>query len=117
MVAIGIETALSSPPDVTEAASSLRGLLADDSPSVPDDSRVTPKINLEATPYFDNSKLPLNTYKAKNPLQGSIASVRRIVGAAAPGEVCHVKIDSGSTFKYWEGQSLGIVPPGMPVVF
>ncbi|KAL3926865.1 MAG: hypothetical protein SGPRY_003100 [Prymnesium sp.] len=113
VVAIGIETALSSPPDVTEAASSLRGLLADDSPSVPDDSRVTPKINLEATPYFDNSKLPLNTYKAKNPLQGSIASVRRIVGAAAPGEVCHVKIDSGSTFKYWEGQSLGIVPPGI----
>ena len=39
-------------------------------------------------------------------------SVKRIVGANAPGEVCHVHIDCGPTFRYWEGQSLGVIPPG-----
>ena len=34
------------------------------------------------------------------------------MGANAPGEVCHIKIECGPTFRYWEGQSLGIIPPG-----
>ena len=35
------------------------------------------------------------------------------MGAKAPGEVCHVHINSGPTFKYIEGQSLGVIPPGV----
>ena len=38
--------------------------------------------------------------------------MKRIVGANAPGEVCHVHINCGPTFRYWEGQSLGVIPPG-----
>jgi ferredoxin--NADP+ reductase len=68
---------------------------------------------LEADPYDAIlPNLPLNTYKNKAPLMSSIVSVKRIVGANAPGEVCHVHIKSGPTFRYWEGQSLGIIPPG-----
>jgi len=58
------------------------------------------------------SHLPMNTFKPKRPHVASIASVKRIVGAAAPGEVCHVVIETGGAVKYWEGQSLGVRPPG-----
>ena len=71
------------------------------------------ELNLEVEPYHaiaDN--LPLNTYKNKAPHVAAISSVKRIVGPSAPGEVCHIKIDCGPTFRYWEGQSLGIIPPG-----
>ena len=54
----------------------------------------------------------------KNKVRGphrAIVSVKRIVGANAPGEVCHVHINSGPTFKYREGQSLGVIPPGVQV--
>ena len=57
--------------------------------------------------------LPLNTYKNKAPHTGSLISAKRIVGAEAPGEVCHIHINSGPTFKYIEGQSLGVIPPGV----
>jgi len=113
VVAIGIEAALSAPPDIAEAASSVKELLASTSSQAGDAALLTVPLDLESVPYYDNSKIPLNTYKAKNPLQGSIASVKRIVGESAPGEVCHIKISSGASFKYWEGQSLGIIPPGV----
>ena len=108
VVAIGIEKALDGAPDVAPAVAAIKTLLTEDAPGT-----VNVPLDLEVEPYYDISNLPLNTYKAKNPLQGSIASVKRIVGANAPGEVCHVKINSGNTFKYWEGQSLGVVPPGI----
>mmetsp|Transcript_24602 Transcript_24602/g.67610 ORF Transcript_24602/g.67610 Transcript_24602/m.67610 type:complete len:308 (-) Transcript_24602:580-1503(-) len=31
----------------------------------------------------------------------------------SPGEVCHIQISTGGALKYWEGQSLGVVPPGI----
>ena len=105
VIALGIEAALKSAPDVTEAVTAVKALLG---PTV-----AVPAEQFEATPYHDMSKIPLNTYKAKVPLLGSVASVKRIVGANAPGEVCHIKINSGPTFKYWEGQSLGVIPPGI----
>jgi len=111
VVAIGIEAALGRAPDVTPAAASIKTMLAEDTSSVP--TIAVPTEKFEATPYHDiMSNLPLNTYKAKAPLLGTIATVKRIVGERAPGEVCHVKINSGPTFKYWEGQSLGVIPPG-----
>jgi ferredoxin--NADP+ reductase len=93
---------------VSKAASQVLGAMAEPS------SLVSPGLDLEATPYhaiLDN--LPLNTYKQKAPHVGAIKSVKRIVGANAPGEVCHIHIDCGPTFRYWEGQSLGVIPPGL----
>lgn len=68
---------------------------------------------LEAEPYWDNSNLPLNVYKATNPHVGKIVSVKRIVGAEATGETCDVVIDHGGKMPYWEGQSYGVIPPGI----
>jgi len=68
---------------------------------------------LEADPYYDNSNLPLNTFKATDPHIGKIVSVKRIVGAEATGETCDVVIDHGGKMPYWEGQSYGVIPPGI----
>lgn len=32
--------------------------------------------------------------------------------ASSPGEVCHIQISTGGALRYWEGQSVGVVPPG-----
>ena len=67
---------------------------------------------LEANPYYDQSNIPLQTFKAKDPHIGKIVSVKRIVGAQATGEVCDIVIDHGGKMPYWEGQSYGVIPPG-----
>lgn len=68
---------------------------------------------LEADPYWDNSNIPLQTFKAKEPLAGKIISVKRIVGAQATGETCDIIIDHFGKMPYWEGQSYGVIPPGI----
>merc|ERR1719453_1623583 len=68
---------------------------------------------LEADPYYDNSNLPMQLFKAKEPLVGKIISTKRIVGAAATGETCDVVIDHFGKMPYWEGQSYGVIPPGI----
>lgn len=68
---------------------------------------------LEADPYFDQSNIPLNTYKAKDPMIGKVVSVKRIVGPDATGETCDVVISHGGKMPYWEGQSYGVIPPGV----
>ena len=96
--------------EVHDAAVAVNAFLNDD-----DDvnSLILPTIDLEVEPYHDiMGNLPLNTYKNKAPHTGTISSVKRIVGPTAPGEVCHININCGPTFRYWEGQSLGIIPPG-----
>jgi len=68
---------------------------------------------LEASPYWDQSTIPLQLFKAKEPLAGKIISVKRIVGAQATGETCDVIINHFGKMPYWEGQSYGVVPPGI----
>merc|ERR1711871_1913644 len=68
---------------------------------------------LEASPYHDMSNIPINTYKNKSPHVGKVVSVERIVGAEATGETCHIIIDHGGDAPYWEGQSFGVLPPGI----
>lgn len=67
---------------------------------------------LEADPYYDMSNIPVNTYKAKDPMIGKVVSVKRIVGPEATGETCDVVISHGGKMPYWEGQSYGVIPPG-----
>jgi len=68
---------------------------------------------LEANPYYDQSNIPLQLFKAKEPHVGKIVSVKRIVGAQATGEVCDIIIDHAGKMPYWEGQSYGVIPPGI----
>merc|ERR1719183_868344 len=67
---------------------------------------------LEAEPYWDQSTVPVNTYKNKEPFVGTIKSVKRIVGPEATGETCDIVIEHGGKMPYWEGQSFGVIPPG-----
>jgi len=67
---------------------------------------------LEAEPYWDQSAVPVNTYKNKAPFTGKVVSTKRIVGPKATGETCHIIIDHKGDFPYWEGQSWGVIPPG-----
>ena len=67
---------------------------------------------LEATPYYDQSSVPVNVYKNKAPFTGKVVSTKRIVGPKATGETCHIIVDHKGDFPYWEGQSWGVIPPG-----
>mmetsp|Transcript_9649 Transcript_9649/g.32705 ORF Transcript_9649/g.32705 Transcript_9649/m.32705 type:complete len:379 (+) Transcript_9649:52-1188(+) len=67
---------------------------------------------LEASPYWDQSGIPLNTYKNKAPFVGKVVSCKRIVGPEATGETCHIIINHEGKMPYWEGQSYGVIPPG-----
>lgn len=67
---------------------------------------------LEASPYWDQTDVPVNVYKNKSPFTGKVVSTKRIVGPQATGETCHIIIDHQGKFPYWEGQSWGVIPPG-----
>eukprot|EP00587_Corethron_hystrix_P007993 CAMPEP_0113316572 /NCGR_PEP_ID=MMETSP0010_2-20120614/11802_1 /TAXON_ID=216773 ORGANISM="Corethron hystrix, Strain 308" /NCGR_SAMPLE_ID=MMETSP0010_2 /ASSEMBLY_ACC=CAM_ASM_000155 /LENGTH=333 /DNA_ID=CAMNT_0000173331 /DNA_START=49 /DNA_END=1046 /DNA_ORIENTATION=+ /assembly_acc=CAM_ASM_000155 len=67
---------------------------------------------LEASPYWDQTAVPVNTAKPKAPHTGKVVSNKRIVGPKATGETCHIIIDHNGELPYWEGQSFGVVPPG-----
>merc|ERR1719506_810332 len=67
---------------------------------------------LEATPYWDQSTVPVNTAKNKSPFIGKVVSTKRIVGPKATGETCHIIIEHEGKLPYWEGQSYGVIPPG-----
>jgi ferredoxin--NADP+ reductase len=124
VVAVGIQNALAEAggaikaPDVTEAAAQVKDMLeADASPLMGAGAYAAPlevaKHGLEVEPYWDMlPHLPMNTFKPKKPHVATIVSAKRIVGASAPGEVCHIRIETGGAVKYWEGQSLGVKPPG-----
>jgi len=68
---------------------------------------------LEADPFWDQSAVPVNVYKNKSPFTGKVVSSKRIVGPKATGETCHIIIDHKGDFPYWEGQSWGVIPPGV----
>ena len=104
-----MESQLKTAADVAAAASAAREFMRLGNSEHVDEK---PTLDLEVTPYYDMSAIPINTFKNKQPHQGAIMNVKRIVGVDAPGEVCHIKINSGPEFRYWEGQSLGIIPPG-----
>ena len=60
------------------------------------------RIVAEASPYWDQSGIPINVAKQKDPFIGKIVSVQRIVGTTAPGEICNVVLDHGGKLPYWE---------------
>ncbi|KAG7338609.1 ferredoxin-NADP+ reductase [Nitzschia inconspicua] len=77
------------------------------------DSDIAKQSFLEANPYWDQSTVPVNTYKNKAPFNGKVVSTKRIVGPKATGETCHIIIDHKGDFPFWEGQSWGVIPPGV----
>jgi hypothetical protein len=68
---------------------------------------------LEAKPYSDQSTLPINVAKQKDPFIGKILSSQKIVGLTAGGEINNVVIDHRGEVPHGEGQSYGELPPGI----
>ncbi len=61
----------------------------------------------------EKKDIPINIYRPANPFVAHCLSNEVIVRPGAPGDTRHVKFDiSGSDFRYLEGQSVGILPPG-----
>merc|ERR1712032_728867 len=52
-------------------------------------------------------------FKNKAPLTGKVVSTQRIVGPKATGETCHIIMDHDGDYFYWEGQSMGVLAPGI----
>lgn len=61
----------------------------------------------------DKSKIPLNLYRPNAPLIGKVIYNERIVGDDAPGETKHMIFNHDGSLKYLEGQSIGIMAPGL----
>jgi ferredoxin--NADP+ reductase len=61
-----------------------------------------------------HADVPVNTYRPNAPFVGKCISNEPLVKEGGIGIVQHIKFDlSGSNLKYIEGQSIGIIPPGL----
>jgi ferredoxin--NADP+ reductase len=61
-----------------------------------------------------HADVPVNTYRPNAPFIGKCISNETLVKEGGIGKVQHLKFDlSGSQLKYIEGQSIGIIPPGV----
>ena len=73
---------------------------------------------LEADPYWDTKDIPINTFKNKAPFSSKVVSTKRIVGAEATGETCHIIMDHQGTLAAVEELAPGsalhaiVAPPG-----
>ena len=117
VVAMGIQSALADvgaagrAPSVAGVAAQIKDMLEDERQELKADAAAQPELagaaayatplavaqrGLEVEPYWDMlPHLPMNTFKPKRPHLAAVASVKRIVGANAPGEVCHAVIETG----------------------
>ena len=73
-------------------------------------------VETAATPAPTAKKhadVPVNIYRPNAPFVGKCVSNDKLLGEGGIGMVQHVKFDiSGGDLRYFEGQSIGIVPPG-----
>jgi ferredoxin--NADP+ reductase len=61
-----------------------------------------------------HADVPVNTYRPNAPFIGKCISNETLVREGGIGVVQHIKFDlSGGNLKYIEGQSIGIIPPGV----
>jgi ferredoxin--NADP+ reductase len=58
--------------------------------------------------------IPVNIYRPNNPFIGKVMSNEPLVREGGIGLVQHIKFDlTGGELRYLEGQSIGIIPPGL----
>ncbi len=70
----------------------------------------------QAQPKTEKAKtdIPVNIYRPNAPFVGKCISNQELVGEGGIGTVRHLIFDlSGGDLRYLEGQSIGIIPPGM----
>jgi len=73
------------------------------------------KSMTQAKPKKEKKKVPVNTYRPKNPFVGKCTEIYDLVDEGGIGTCRHMTFDLSSgdpQLEYIEGQSIGIVPPG-----
>ncbi len=58
-------------------------------------------------------ELPSNIYKVKSPYEATVLKKHNLCKEGSAHQVCHIVLDiKDSELKYWDGQSVGVLPPG-----
>ncbi len=61
-----------------------------------------------------SAEIPSNIYKPNSPLEAKVIEHRRLTAEDSPNDVRHIVFDiAASDLRYVEGQSIGILPPGL----
>ena len=55
----------------------------------------------------------MNIFKAKEPYKAQIKSVRSLIAQNTRTEICEVVVNHEGNIPCLEGQSLGVIPPGV----
>lgn len=85
-------------------------------------STFTPALSVRAAPIraanvrmaaVDKSKVPLNLFRPNKPYTATVLYNERIVGEDAPGETKHMIFNHSGNVPYLEGQSIGVIAPGV----
>lgn len=61
----------------------------------------------------EKAKIPINLFRPNKPFVATVLYNERIVGDDAPGETKHMIFNHDGHVPYLEGQSIGVIPPGM----
>jgi ferredoxin--NADP+ reductase len=76
------------------------------------ESEISMETATPATPK-KHADVPINIYRPNAPFVGKCVSNHGLLGEGGIGMVQHVKFDiSAGDLRYFEGQSIGIIPPG-----
>ena len=60
--------------------------------------------------FLEYPQTPASKFKPTQPLESTVMSVKRAIGPDAPGEICHIALQTGGRLPYVEGQSIGVLP-------
>jgi ferredoxin--NADP+ reductase len=74
----------------------------------------TPMSSSTTPPLAQAATVPSNVYKLQAPLACEVLENRRLTHPDSPNDVRHLVLNlEGSDYRYVEGQSVGILPPGL----
>uniref|UniRef100_A0A7S3EE60 ferredoxin--NADP(+) reductase n=3 Tax=Rhodosorus marinus TaxID=101924 RepID=A0A7S3EE60_9RHOD len=73
-------------------------------------SRVAPVMMAHG---LDKSQIPLNLFRPNAPYEATVLYNNKIVGDDAPGDTRHLVFQHDGNVPYLEGQSIGVIPPGV----
>jgi ferredoxin--NADP+ reductase len=91
----------------------IRPMSASSEPTSVASSEAAPAPAAAAPAAKKHADVPVNIYRPNAPFVGKCISNGNLLGEGGIGMVQHVKFDiSGGDLTYFEGQSIGIVPPG-----
>ncbi|MGD1906376.1 MAG: ferredoxin--NADP reductase [Leptolyngbyaceae cyanobacterium] len=81
--------------------------------AAPANSKAPAKAPAKAKAKAKSAKVPVNTYRPKDPFVGKVMSNEPLVAEGGIGIVQHIKMDlAAGDLRYLEGQSIGIIPEG-----